>query len=139
MNRINFRILIGGALILLGVLMLLQHFNILNSAIDIFWCAVFFAGGIYFLYRFALDMHGEWWALIPGFTLIGIGASAVLPGRWSGLAFLGFLGISFLVIYVSDRQRWWAIIPAGVLITLGITAVLTGARETGGFFSSALA
>src|ERR1700690_346412 len=101
MNRINFRILIGGALILLGVLMLLQRFNIFNSAIDIFWGVVFLAGGIYFLYRFALDMRGEWWALIPGFTLIGIGASAVLPGRWSGLSFLGFLGISFLAIYVS--------------------------------------
>ena len=137
MNRINFRTLIGGALVLLGVLMLLQRFNIFNSAIDIFWGVVFLAGGIYFLYRFALDRRGEWWALIPGFTLIGIGVSAVLPGRWSGLSFLGFVGISFLAIYLSDRQRWWAIIPAGVLITLGITAVLTtlyGARETGGFF-----
>lgn len=137
MNRINFRILIGGALILLGVLMLLQRFNIFNSAVDIFWGVMFLAGGIYFLYRFTLDMRGEWWALIPGFALIGIGASSVLPGRWSGLAFLGFLGISFLAVYLTDRQRWWAIIPAGVLITLGITSVLTnvyGARETGGFF-----
>lgn len=137
MNRVNFRILIGAALVLLGVLMLLQRFNVFNSAIDIFWGVIFLAGGIYFLYRFALDMRGEWWAVIPGFTLIGIGVAAVLPGRWSGLSFLGFLGISFVAIYLSDRQRWWAIIPAGVLITLGITAVLTnlyGARETGGFF-----
>jgi len=137
MNRINFRLLIGGALVLLGVLMLLQRFNIFSSAIDIFWGVVFLAGGIYFLYRFALDRRGEWWALIPGFALLGIGISAVLPGGWSGLSFLGFLGMSFLAIYLSDRQRWWAIIPAGVLITLGITALLTtmyGARETGGFF-----
>ena len=137
MNRINYRIFIGGALILLGVLMLLQRFNIFSYAIDIFWSAVFLAIGIYFLYRFALDMRAEWWALIPGFALIGVGASIVLPGQWSGLAFLGFLGISFLGIYLSNRQRWWAIIPAGVLITLGVIAALTdmyGARETGGIF-----
>ena len=90
MNRINFRILIGGALILLGVLMLLQRFNIFNSAIDIFWGVVFLAGGIYFLYRFALGMRGEWWALIPGFALIGIGASSVLPGAMVGLGVSGF-------------------------------------------------
>ena len=137
MNRINFRIFIGGALILLGVLMLLQRFNIFSGAVDIFWGAIFLVGGAYFLYRFALDMRGELWALIPGFALIGVGASIVLPERWSGLSFLGLLGISFLAIYWSNRQRWWAIIPGGVLITLGIVAALTdiyGARETGGIF-----
>ena len=44
MNRINFRILIGGALILLGVLMLLQRFNIFSGAVDIFWSVIFLAG-----------------------------------------------------------------------------------------------
>ena len=137
MNRINFRILIGGALILLGVLMLLERFGIFRAATDIFWSVVFLAGGVYFLYRFALDMHGEWWAVIPGLALIGVGASIVLPGQWSGFSFLGFLGISFFAIYLADRQRWWAIIPGGVLITLGCVAALTdvyGARETGGIF-----
>ena len=137
MNRINFRILIGGALILLGVLMLLERFGIFRAATDIFWSVVFLAGGVYFLYRFALDMRGEWWAVIPGLALIGVGASIVLPGQWAGLSFLGFLGISFFAIYLSNRQRWWAIIPGGVLITLGIIAVLAdayGARETSGFF-----
>jgi hypothetical protein len=137
MNRINFRILIGGALILLGVLMLLQRFNIFSGAVDIFWGAIFLLGGAYFLYRFVLDIRGEWWALIPGFALIGVGASVVLPGQWSGFSFLGFLGISFVAIYLSNRQRWWAIIPGGVLITLGFVAALAdmyGARETGGIF-----
>ena len=87
-------------------------------------------------------MRSEWWALIPGFALIGVGASIVLPGQWSGFSFLGFLGISFLAIYLSNRQRWWAIIPGGVLITLGIVAALAdiyGARETGGISSLGLA
>ena len=84
MNRINFRILIGGALILLGVLMLLERFGIFRGATDIFWSVIFLTGGAYFLYRFALDMRGEWWAVIPGLALIGVGASVVLPERWSG-------------------------------------------------------
>ena len=137
MKRINFRILIGSMLILLGVLMLLQRFNIFSGVVNMFWSVIFLAGGVYFLYRFALNIRGEWWALIPGFALIGVGASAVLPERWSGLGFLGFLGISFLGIYLSDHQRWWAIIPGGVLITLGIVSVLAngyGGRETGGIF-----
>ena len=96
MNRINFRIFIGGALVLLGVLMLLQRFNIFSGAVDIFWGAIFLVGGVYFLYRFASDMRSEWWALIPGFALIGVGTSIVRPGQWSGFSFLGFLGISFL-------------------------------------------
>ena len=137
MNRINFRMVVGAALILLGVLMLLQRFNIFRSAIDIFWGVIFMAGGVYFLYRFARNMHGEWWSVIPGCALVGAGASIVLPGLWSGFAFLGFLGMSFLAVYIADRQRWWAIIPGGVLITLGMISVLSdvyGAREAGSFF-----
>jgi hypothetical protein len=141
MNRSNIRVFIGGALVILGVLMLLERIGVIRFAVAIFWAVLFLLVGAYFLYRFAMNGNREWWALIPGFALIGMGASAivsaVLPGNWSGLAFLGFLGISFLAVYFNNRGRWWAIIPAGVLITLGVTAVLTdayGARETGGIF-----
>ena len=141
MNRSNIRVFIGGALVLLGVLMLLERIGVIRFAVAIFWAVLFLLLGAYFLYRFAMNGNREWWALIPGFTLIGMGVSAVLPGKWSGLAFLGFLGLSFLAVYLNNRGRWWAIIPAGVLITLGVTAVLTdaygareGARETGGIF-----
>ncbi|HUH96844.1 MAG TPA: hypothetical protein VLZ89_05765 [Anaerolineales bacterium] len=137
MSRTNLRFFIGGALILLGVLMLLQRLNIFSAALDIFWCLIFLAGGVYFLYRFALNNGDEWWALIPGCALLGAAASTVLPERWSGLAFLGLLGAGFFAVYLTGRQRWWAIIPGGVLVTLGFTAALTnmdGARQTGGFF-----
>jgi hypothetical protein len=138
MNRNNVRFFIGGALVLLGVLMLLERFGIFQAAVEIFWGVIFLAAGAYFLYRFVLNMSAEWWALIPGFALIGIGTSTILPGAWSGFSFLGFLGISFLAIYLSNRQRWWAIIPGGVLITLAVVSLLSnnrfGAQEQGGFF-----
>ena len=141
MKRFDFRILIVAGLILLGVLMLLERFGIFHGAADFFWGVVFLAGGAYFLYRFAINMRGEWWAAIPGFALIGIGADNILPGilgNWTGLFFLGFLGLGFFAVYFTERQeRWWALIPGGVLVTLGITSVLSdvyGAPETGGFF-----
>jgi hypothetical protein len=101
---------------------------------------VFLAGGIYFFYRFANNPGGEWWALIPGAALAGIGVDSLMSGvlgDFGGFFFLGFLGVGFLAVYFSGRERWWAIIPGGVLITLGIVSVLDnvyGIGETGGFF-----
>jgi len=142
MNRINYRILIGGALILLGALMLLQRFNIFSGAVDIFWSAIFLVGGAYFLYRFVVDMRGEWWAVIPGGALAGIGFSLLLsflPGDWGGFFFLGCLGASFFVVYLtSPRGHWWGLIPGGVLVTLAVISLLSnnqfGAQEQGGIF-----
>ncbi len=140
MKRIDFRILVGAALILLGVLMLLERLGLFHGASDFFWGVVFLAGGAYFLYRFANNMRGEWWSAIPGFALIGLAADSLLTrffGNWGGLFFLGFLGMGFLAVYFSGRERWWALIPGGVLLTLGFISVLNdvyGGRETGGFF-----
>lgn len=140
MKRIDFRIILGAALILLGILMLLERIGLFHGASNIFWGVVFLAGGAYFLYRFANNMSGEWWSAIPGFTLLGLAADSLLPrilGNWGGLFFLGFLGLGFIAVYFSDRQRWWALIPGGVLLTLGFVSVLSdvyGGRETGGFF-----
>jgi len=120
--------------------MLVDRIFEISFAVEIFWGVLFFLVGAYFLYRFAVNGSREWWALIPGFALIGMGVSSLLafiPGNWSGLAFLGFLGIGFLAVYLNNRGRWWAIIPAGVLITLGVTAVMTNGYDipqTGGIF-----
>ena len=71
---------------------------------------------------------------------MGLGADSLLSayiGDWGGFFFLGFLGLGFLAVYFSGRERWWAIIPGGVLLTLGFISVLNnvyGGRETGGFF-----
>jgi hypothetical protein len=140
MKRIDFRIIIGGGLILLGVLMLLERFGLLRGASDFFWGVVLLAGGSYFLYRFANNIRGEWWAVIPGSALAGLGADSLLSGilgNWGGFLFLGCLGVGFLAIYFSDRERWWALIPGGILVTLALVSVLNnayGGRETGGFF-----
>lgn len=140
MKRIDLRTAIGAGLILLGLLMLLERFGLFHGVSDIFWGVIFLAGGVYFFNRFANNTSGEWWAVIPGSALAGIGVDSLLSGvlrDWGGFFFLGFLGAGFLVVYFSGRERWWAIIPGGVLITLGIVSVLSdayGIGETGGFF-----
>ncbi len=137
MKQLDFRILIGGALVLLGALMLLERIGFFPGLLEVFWGVVFLAGAVFFLWRFASDPAREWWAAIPGCALGGLAGEILMPpalGDWHGLFFLGALGLGFLAVYAASRERWWAIIPGGVLVTLGIVAVLTqklGAQDTG--------
>jgi len=87
------------------------------------------AGGI-FTFVFLNDRK-NWWAVIPGFTLLGIAgvillgwALPVSGGRWGGGLFGGALAAAFWVIYASRRDQWWPIVPGGVLLTLALVAVL---------------
>ncbi len=138
MKRFDYRILIGAALILGGILMLLDKTGILKGAGSYFWAGVLAIAAGLFLFWFFSD-RSKWWAAIPGFTLAGMAVSALLmdaPG-WSGLATLGGIGVGFWAVYFRERSHWWAIIPGGVLLTLGLTSALTEAFniiDTGGVF-----
>jgi hypothetical protein len=138
MRRFDYRIVVGAALILGGILALLDRTGILKGASDLFWAGLLAILAAIFLYWFFSD-RSRWWAAIPGFTLAGMAASSLLLDRlgWGGLAFLGGIGLGFWAVYLTDRQRWWAIIPGGVLVTLGITSALADAyniANTGGVF-----
>ncbi len=138
MKRFDYRILIGAALVLGGILMLLDRAGILKGATNLFWAGVLAVGAAIFLFWFFSD-RTKWWAAIPGFTLAGMAASSLLLDRigWGGLAFLGGIGLGFWAIYFTGRERWWAIIPGGVLLTLGITSVMSeayGVVDSGGVF-----
>jgi hypothetical protein len=138
MKRFDYRILIGAALILGGILMLLDRTGILRGATNLFWATVLAVGAAIFLFWFFSD-RTKWWAAIPGFTLAGLAASTLLLDRigWGGLALLGGIGLGFWAIYFTGRERWWAIIPGGVLLTLGVTSVMSeayGVVDSGGVF-----
>jgi hypothetical protein len=138
MKRFDYRILIGAALILGGILMLLDKTGILKGAGSYFWAGVLAIAAGIFLFWFFSD-RSKWWAAIPGFTLAGMAVSALLQdvSGWSGLATLGGIGVGFWAVYFRQRSHWWAIIPGGVLLTLGFTSALTEAFniiETGGVF-----
>ena len=142
MKWLESRILWGALLIIGGVLFLLQNLNIFEFG-DLFWAALFFLAGLFFvsLYR---QNRANWWALIPGFTLFGVGAQIAadrlipqIADYLGGLFVLGFAGLGFLVIYLLDRENWWAIIPGGVLLNLGVVSAIGEALPgsgTGGVF-----
>ncbi|MBU1661007.1 MAG: hypothetical protein KKD28_05995, partial [Chloroflexi bacterium] len=58
------------------------------------------------------------------------------PGiTWGGAIFLGGIGLSFWLIYLTNREAWWAIIPGGVLLTLAVVAAFESvADDNGGIF-----
>lgn len=142
MKRFDYRWLWGLLLVLAGGLLLLNNLEIVPIQ-GYIWAALFALTGIAFIVVYFRDRE-QWWAIIPGLTLLGIGVVAVLAdfmpgqmGAWLGAAFLGMIGLAFWLVFFSRRDFWWAIIPGGVLVTLaivsGATAVFKGV-ELGGFF-----
>lgn len=124
------RMAVGILLVAAGVLVLLQNFGIVRGGLSLLWSLCFLAAGAIFTFVFLNDRK-NWWAVIPGFTLLGIGALILIDwalpvtgGRWGGPLFLGALGASFWVIYANRSDQWWPIIPGGVLLTLAFVAAL---------------
>lgn len=129
-------LLIGG-----GVLLLIQALGIFESVAPLFMAIAFAAAGLIFLYFFLAKPHDTWWAAIPGFTLLGLGATVfvgeIAPAflaPLAGSAFLGSIGVGFLMVYFARRDFWWALIPAGVMGTLAVVAAsdMTGLADSMG-------
>jgi hypothetical protein len=116
--------------VIVGGLFLLQTLGVIEGALPLLWVIIFALSGLIFLYFFWINRE-HWWALIPGFTLLGlgvlIGISEYGPRSLDDLAafiFLGSIGLSFWLIYFLNREHWWAIIPGGVLFSVAIIAGL---------------
>jgi len=132
---------IVGALFLIGagVAFLLQNLNIFSGAAPLVWSLLFMAGGALFLLGFATD-RSQWWPLIPGFALLGVGLAILLPGvfqlrgEWAGVALFLCLAAPFGAVYLRDRrENWWALIPAGATALLAlVTLMATVAGELAG-------
>ena len=143
MKWLESRVLWGSLLILGGVLFLLQNLGILVMG-NVFWVVLFGLGSLFFL-SFFIQNRANWWALIPGLTLLSITLLFALDWfipafdeSWGGSIVLGGIGLSFFLIYLVERTNWWAIIPGGVLLTLAATVGLEqffpGLETVGIFF-----
>ena len=137
---------LGVMLVALGGLFLLQNFGFLGDIGNFIWATLFGLGGLAFLWVFIANRE-QWWALIPGFALLGLAGTLFLSdldiaGGLTGGFFLGSIGMAFLIIYIIRREHWWAIIPAGALLTLALVATVSSSLpgEVGGsIFSFGLA
>jgi len=140
-KRLESRILWGLLLIITGVVFLLQ--NLFRFEIGpIFWGTLFALAGLFFIMTY-VNQRPNWWALIPGFTLLGVAAtiltSSYLPmleNISGGVFVLGGIGTGFVAVYLAERRQWWAIIPAGVMYSL--TAIVLFDNLLGGFGSGGI-
>ena len=136
MRKNTGRILLSVILIIIGVAALLNNLGIISLPIVItgpnaIWALIFGLSALTFLFTFANDVTNNWWAIIPGMTLLGL---TVLVGglfpapleNWSGAFFLGCIGLSFWIIFLVRRENWWAIIPGGTLVTVAIISGVAG-------------
>jgi len=132
------RVILGVMLVLLGGLALLQNFGQVHyegTLWGIVFGLIFGGAGAGFLVPFFQDRKKNWWAVIPGLTLLGLGVMIVLgvmnfqPEEFLATVFLGSIGASFWLVYFADRTRWWAIIPGGVMVSVA-ALVLTQSSES---------
>lgn len=135
-----------GAFLLIGagIIFLLQNLGLVPNLGALPWAGLFLGGGALFLLAFAVD-RSQWWPLIPGSALVGLGLTILLgatfaAGRLSGGELAGaalFVSVAagFAGVYAYDRRRnWWALIPAGAtgLLSLVILTSAIGSGELGG-------
>jgi hypothetical protein len=132
MKRTEMTAIWGVLLVGAGLLFLLANMGLFERGMDLVMAMLFAAGGLVFLYVFTRN-RAQWWPLIPGCALLGLGSlmflSAIFPllgDALGGTIFLGALGTGFWAIYLNRREHWWAIIPGGVLWTLAIVAGIDG-------------
>jgi len=124
MRSTDYRVPLGLALLAAGVLSLVQVMLGYPLGGGGIWALVFAAAGAAFLYTYFLN-RSQWWALFPGFALLAVGVLIVLgelapraAGALGATLVLGAVGLSFLLVYLDNRQWWWALIPAGVMFSL---------------------
>ncbi len=121
---------LGVLLVTLGIFFLLQNFGFLGAASDLLWAVPVGLGSLAFFWVFFNDRR-QWWALIPGFVLLGVAGTLLLGNlggamaSWAASALLGAIGLAFAVIFLIRREHWWAIIPAGILLTLALVTALS--------------
>jgi hypothetical protein len=122
----------GWILVALGVFFLLQNLGL--QIAGWIWGGIFLAAGAGFIWYFQQN-HSQWWALIPGFALLGLGTlilfEPILGGNLGGGIFLAAMGLGFVAVYFVRPGNWWALIPGGTLITLGVVAG-SGAQDNAG-------
>jgi len=127
MKKFEGRLVLGVLLIAAGGLFLLQNLGIIPEAASLFWGIAFFIGGAGFLYVLYSD-RSQWWAAIPGFTLLGvsgvIGLSEFGFDDIGGAFMVAMIAVAFWMVFAMNREFWWAIIPAGILSSVALLVLV---------------
>jgi hypothetical protein len=85
-----------------------------------------------FLVVFVGD-RGRWWALIPAYVLLCIGAMVVLieQGVLGDLLIPAYVlfavAAPFFVVFARNTRNWWALIPGGITALIGLSFLIAEA------------
>ena len=102
---------------------------------------IFFGLLLPFAAAYLTDRVKNWWALIPGGIMLFLALVTLLAdtvgGEWIGTVFLFMIGLSFFVVYWSNRTRWWALLVAYIMFVLSIAPVMSSfGGETAAYFGT---
>jgi len=102
---------------------------------------LFFGLLLPFAAAYLTDRTRNWWALIPGGVMLFLAVVTLLVdnvgGEWIGSLFLFLIGLSFLIVYFSNRTRSWALLVAYILGVLALApAMSSGGGDTAAYFGS---
>jgi hypothetical protein len=90
--------------------------------------SLFFGLLLPFAAAYLTDRAKNWWALIPGGIMLFLAMVTLLVdnvgGEWVGALFLFMIGLSFFIVYWSNRTRWWALLVAYIMFVLSIGPAL---------------
>ena len=126
MKSANTSIITGVILIAVGVLLLLDLLDVIESAAYV-PILIFTAVGAVFISLF-IRRRENWWAAIPGSVFLGLAAVTTATqltdgGGAASFLFL-FMAAGFAAVYLRHRGNWWALIPGGVMLTLAVIVAL---------------
>ncbi len=120
----------GAALILAGVLFLIQQMGYLSSLSPRFWMLAFAGFSLLFFLAYLVNGWQVWGWLFPACILGALSltiflASQDVPGAVVGSPILFSIAIPFLVSFaLGPRRNWWALIPAWVMGILGLVVLI---------------
>lgn len=125
MKRFSAALIWGVFLLVVGLFLQLKALNLFGAWGDLVWGALFAAAGLGFVIWFAFDLS-RWWRVIPGFTLLAVGALLMLQSQkihmeaWSSPLVLLGVALGFWAVLLTRREQWWAVIPAGMLTVIAV-------------------
>ena len=89
---------------------------------------LFFGLLIPFAAAYLTDRRKNWWALIPGGVMLFLAMTTLLVdnvgGEWVGTLFLFLIGLSFFIVYWSNRTRTWALLVAYIMLVLSLAPAM---------------
>ncbi len=139
MNKQKNSLLVGGFLIALGTLFLLDNLDVIYLRDKILVAVIFLGSGGYLFFRHLQNRQMGTLilaaiAMFVGLTIL-IDETRLVNDDMIGTLFLWGVGALFAYGYFRNRQKWGLLLTAGILFTLGLIVLIEAVR----FFDDDLA